>query len=178
MTSEKGLLAPRVEYYVDGEVGIPIDVKREMDTGKAVDLNLVIKSNNGQMALLVDEDEAGKKHEEFRRIAGIRTRKTKEDFFKHQGKKIRHFPVLVDYVATRTIAIPKQAVHDHTLNKTSEWVATYNFLEEDNKIVMFPCDDTIESQEDEYVRLNMARNQATGSKNENDQSQGSTSKKE
>ena len=181
MTTMKGYLTPRVEYYVNGEVSLPIDVKRETDSGNSVLLNMVLKSNNGQAALIAENDKDGKKHEEFRRVANIRTRKTKEDFFMHRGKKIRKSPILLDYVASGLIAVPKQAVHDHSLNKTSEFVATYNFMQEDNEVVMFPCDDTIESQEDEFTRLNKALAQPNGPEDENENAnpnKGSTSKKE
>ena len=181
MTTMKGYLTPRVEYYVNGEVSLPIDVKRETDSGNSIELNMVIKSNNGQVALIAENDKDGKKHEEFRRVANIKTRKTREDFFTHRGKKIRKSPVLIDYVASGLIAVPKQAVHDHTLNKTSEFVATYNFMQEDDEVVMFPCDDTIESQEDEFVRLNRALAQPNRPEDENENAnpnKGSTSKKE
>ena len=84
-------------------------------------------------------------------------------------------------MASGLIAVPKQAVHDHTLNKTSEFVATYNFMQEDDEVVMFPCDDTIESQEDEFVRLNRALAQPNRPEDENENAnpnKGSTSKKE
>ena len=79
MTTMKGYLTPRVEYYVNGEVSLPIDVKRETDSGNSIVLNMVIKSNNGQAALIAENDKDGKKHEEFRRVANIKTRKTRRD---------------------------------------------------------------------------------------------------
>ena len=148
MTTNKGDLVIRAEYYVDGEIQIPIAVKREYEKGNAVTLHSKIRNHNGHVSLITCNDAKHLKHAEFKRVSGFPMESLNDESFQNMDSKHKKFPVLIDYVASGSIPIPATAIKDMKQGN----VPSFKFIteEENGKLKVIADGDTKLAQENEF----------------------------
>ena len=112
MTTSKGDLIICAEYYVDGEIQIPIAVKCKYEEGNAVTLHSKIRIHNGHVSLMTCRDAKRLKHAEFKRVSGLPAEPLVDEIFQNMGSKHKKFPMLIDYVASGLVPIPAKAIKD------------------------------------------------------------------